>query len=67
MADEAGEASTAELAIRFVISHRAVSTAMVGLATVEQLETAAGAAGRGALSPAIMERIRGAQDGMVAA
>ena len=50
-------ANLAEAAIRFVISKPAVSTALVGISTAEQLEAAVVAAERGALPAAVLERI----------
>lgn len=46
-----------EAAIRFVISHPGVSTALVGVSTLEQLEQAVTYANRGALPPAVLKRI----------
>lgn len=62
IAREAGAASVVELAIRFVISNRAVSTAMVGISSLDQLQTAAAAASRGTLPPSALAAIREAQD-----
>jgi aryl-alcohol dehydrogenase-like predicted oxidoreductase len=61
--DEAGAQDVVELAIRYVISHPAISTAMVGLATLGELETAAGAASKGKLPAAVLHRIAAIQDG----
>jgi aryl-alcohol dehydrogenase-like predicted oxidoreductase len=61
--EEAGAKDVIELAIRFVISHPAISTAMVGLATLEQLETAAAAASKGPLPTGVLHRIAALQDG----
>lgn len=49
--------SLPELALRFAISQPALSTTLVGLATLEQLETAAQAALKGALPLAALARI----------
>jgi L-galactose dehydrogenase/L-glyceraldehyde 3-phosphate reductase len=65
LAREAGMAGPTELAIRFAISHPAMSTAMVGLSTLEQLEFAAAAAQRGRLPDAVLQRIAAVQDGFV--
>lgn len=46
-----------EAAIRFVISHEAVSTALVGISNVEQLEQAATYAKRGPLPPEVLARL----------
>jgi L-galactose dehydrogenase/L-glyceraldehyde 3-phosphate reductase len=53
--------SLIELAVRFVISHDAVSTALVGISTLEHLEYAAAAANKGALPREAIERISAAQ------
>ena len=65
LAREVGMAGPAELAIRFAISHPAVSTAMVGLSTLEQLEFAAAAAERGCLPGPVLQRIAAVQDGLL--
>ena len=57
IAQEAG-VSLIELAIRFVISHRAVGTAMVGLSDLAELEFAAGAALHGPLPDKILQLLR---------
>jgi aryl-alcohol dehydrogenase-like predicted oxidoreductase len=49
--------SIIELAVRFVISHQAVSTALVGYSTLDQLEYATAAANKGPLPGAALERI----------
>jgi len=54
---EAGASSLAELAERFVISHPAVSTMLVGYSTLEQLEAAIAAVNKGPLPEAISKRI----------
>ncbi len=53
-----------ELAVRFVISHEAVSTALVGISTLEHLEHAA-AANKGPLPREAIERITAAQNSFV--
>jgi aryl-alcohol dehydrogenase-like predicted oxidoreductase len=56
---EAGHArSLVELAIRFAISEQTLSTTLVGLATLEQLETAAEAAALGPLPAAALAEMR---------
>jgi aryl-alcohol dehydrogenase-like predicted oxidoreductase len=57
--------SLIELAVRFVISREAVSTALVGISTLEHLEYAAAAANKGPLSREAIERITAAQRGFV--
>jgi len=54
---EAGASSLAELAERFVISHPAVSTMLVGYSTLDQLEAAIAAVNKGLLPEAISKRI----------
>ncbi|MBV9687466.1 MAG: aldo/keto reductase [Alphaproteobacteria bacterium] len=53
--------SLIELAVRFVISHQSVSTALVGCSTLEHLEYAAAAANKGPLPREALERIAAAQ------
>ena len=55
LADEAG-LSLIELAIAFVVNHPAVTSAIIGPRTIEQLESQAPAAEL-ALDPAILDRI----------
>jgi len=57
--------SLIELAVRFVISHDAVSTALVGISTLEHLEYAAAAANKGPLPREAIERIAAAQNSFV--
>ncbi len=57
--------SLVEAAIRFAITHPAVSTALVGISTLEQLEYAAAAADKGPLSPAALARLAELQRGFV--
>jgi len=57
--------SLIELAVRFVISHAAVSTALVGISTLEHLEYAAAAASKGPLPREAIERITAAQNSFV--
>jgi aryl-alcohol dehydrogenase-like predicted oxidoreductase len=47
-----------EAAIRFVIANDAVSTALVGYSTLEQLEHAAVAANKGPIPPAALDRLK---------
>ncbi|HUC10477.1 MAG TPA: aldo/keto reductase [Stellaceae bacterium] len=62
---EAHAASLVEAAIRYVIAHPAVSTALVGYSTLEQLEYAAAAASKGPLMPVALERLTALQDSFV--
>ncbi|MGH7029128.1 MAG: aldo/keto reductase, partial [Stellaceae bacterium] len=57
--------SLIEAAIRFVITNDAVSTALVGYSTLDQLEHAAAAVGKGALPSAALDRMRALQSGFV--
>jgi aryl-alcohol dehydrogenase-like predicted oxidoreductase len=58
-------ASLVEAAIRFVIAHRAVSTALVGYSTLQQLEYAAAAVEKGPLPPEALNRLAALQQGFV--
>jgi aryl-alcohol dehydrogenase-like predicted oxidoreductase len=62
VAREAGVDGTVALAIRFAISQPGISTAMVGLSNLDQLEFAGAAAEQGPLPPAILARIADIQD-----
>jgi L-galactose dehydrogenase/L-glyceraldehyde 3-phosphate reductase len=57
--------SLIELGVRFVISHQAVSTALVGCSTLEHLEYAAAAANKGPLPREALDRIAAAQKSYV--
>ena len=57
--------SLIELAIRYPLAHRAVSTVLVGLATLEQLEYAARSAEKGPLPAATLARIAEIQHSFV--
>jgi aryl-alcohol dehydrogenase-like predicted oxidoreductase len=57
--------SVVELAVRFAISHEAVSTALVGCSTFEHLEYAAAAANKGPLSHEALDRISALQGSFV--
>jgi aryl-alcohol dehydrogenase-like predicted oxidoreductase len=57
LAREAGASTLTELAERFVISHPAVSTMLVGYSTLEQLEAAIAAVNKGRLPEAALKRI----------
>jgi L-galactose dehydrogenase/L-glyceraldehyde 3-phosphate reductase len=54
--------SIIELAVRFVISRQAVSTALVGYSTLEHLEYAAAAANKGPLPGAALAHIAALQN-----
>ena len=54
---EAGAASLAELGERFVISHPAVSTMLVGYSTLQHLEEAIAAVNKGPLPETVLKRI----------
>jgi aryl-alcohol dehydrogenase-like predicted oxidoreductase len=49
--------SLAEAAYRFVITHEAISTVLVGASTIDHLEDAAAAVVRGPLPPAALTRL----------
>jgi len=57
--------SLVEAALRYVIAHEAVSTVLIGIATLEQFEFAAQAIEKGPLPPAAMTRIAELQQGFV--
>jgi aryl-alcohol dehydrogenase-like predicted oxidoreductase len=57
--------SLIELAVRFVISHQGVSTALVGYSTLEHLEYAAAAVEKGPLPRAALARITALQNSFV--
>jgi aryl-alcohol dehydrogenase-like predicted oxidoreductase len=57
--------SLIELAVRFVISHEAVSTTLVGYSTLEHLEYAAAAANKGPLPREALDRIAALQNSFV--
>ena len=59
---DAGAPVLAEVAIRFAISHPALSTTLIGIATPEQFEVAAIAAAKGVLPSAVLTRVRELQD-----
>ena len=50
-------ANLTEAATRFVLSHPAVGTLLVGVATPEQFEAALAAVEKGPLPPAALERL----------
>lgn len=55
--DEGHVQNLVEAAIRFVISQPGVSTALVGISTLDQLEQAVAYANRGPLAAAVLERL----------
>jgi aryl-alcohol dehydrogenase-like predicted oxidoreductase len=55
--------SLAEAAVRFAISHPAMGTILVGMATPEQFEAALAAVQKGALPQAALDRLAGLQRG----
>jgi aryl-alcohol dehydrogenase-like predicted oxidoreductase len=52
-----------EAALRYVIAHPAISTVLIGIATIEQLEQAIAAVEKGQLPPAALHRVAGLQHG----
>ena len=58
LVEEAGAAALAEVAIRFAISHPAIGTALIGIATPKQFEAAARAAEKGGLPESVLARYR---------
>jgi aryl-alcohol dehydrogenase-like predicted oxidoreductase len=63
LVQEGHAASLAEAATRFAISHPAMGTILVGMATPEQFEGALEAVRKGPLPPAALERIAALQQG----
>lgn len=60
---EGHAASLAEAAVRFAVSHPAMGTVLVGIATPEQFEQALAAVAKGPLSPAVLARAAALQAG----
>ncbi len=58
LAKDVGAASLTEFAERFVISHPAVSTMLIGYSTLEHLEAAIAAVGKGPLPDAVLKRLQ---------
>ena len=56
--------SLVEASLRYVIAHPAVSTVLIGIATLEQFETAAHAVNKGPLSKAALDRVAEIQRGL---
>jgi L-galactose dehydrogenase/L-glyceraldehyde 3-phosphate reductase len=61
MVREGHAASLTELAMRFAIAHPGLSTTEIGLATIGELEAAAGAINKGPLSPQALARLAALQ------
>lgn len=57
LVDDAHAASLVEAALRFPLAHAGVSTILLGISTLEQLEAAAAAVERGPLPPAALTRL----------
>lgn len=55
-----------ELAIRYTISNATLPTVEVGIASIDELQSAAGAVNKGPLHPEALERIRTIQAGLTA-
>ena len=55
---ESGSADLTEFAERFVISHPAVSTMLVGYSTLDHLEAAIAAVNKGPLPQAVLNRVK---------
>ena len=56
---DGGAADLTEFAERFVISHPAVSTMLVGYSTLDHLEAAIAAVNKGPLPQAVLQRLAG--------
>lgn len=65
LVQEGHAGSLVEASLRYVIAHQAISTVLIGIATLEQFETAARAIEKGPLSPAALARIAELQRGFV--
>jgi aryl-alcohol dehydrogenase-like predicted oxidoreductase len=57
--------SLVEAALRYVIAHEAISTVLIGIATLEQFEIAARSINKGKLSPAALALVTEIQAGFV--
>jgi len=57
--------SLVEAALRYVIAHDAISTVLIGIATLEQFEIAARSINKGPLSPAALALVAEIQSGFV--
>jgi aryl-alcohol dehydrogenase-like predicted oxidoreductase len=58
---EGHAATLAEAAVRYVIAHPAMSTVLIGIATIDQLQQAIAAAEKGGLPPAALQRVAALQ------
>ena len=56
--------SLVEASLRYVIAHRAVSTVLIGIATLDQFEAAARAVNKGPLSREALDRVAEIQRGL---
>ena len=65
MIDEGHAASLTELAMRFAIASRKLSTTEIGLANIEELEAAIAAVEKGPLSEAALARVKTLQAGFI--
>jgi aryl-alcohol dehydrogenase-like predicted oxidoreductase len=65
LVDEGFAGSLVEAAIRFAIAPQAVTTALVGTSTLEQLDDAIAAAEKGPLPPAALDRLADLQSAFV--
>jgi L-galactose dehydrogenase/L-glyceraldehyde 3-phosphate reductase len=63
LVEEGFAASLAEAAVRFAISHPAMGTILVGMASPEQFEQALAAVQRGPLPPPALDRLATLQQG----
>jgi aryl-alcohol dehydrogenase-like predicted oxidoreductase len=57
--------SLVEAALRYVIAHEAISTVLIGIATLEQFEIAARSINKGPLTPGALARVAEIQSGFV--
>ena len=55
--------SLAEAAIRFAMTHKAMGTILVGMATIEQFEQSLAAVNKGPLPPLALDRLAALQHG----
>jgi aryl-alcohol dehydrogenase-like predicted oxidoreductase len=62
---EGHAATLPEAALRYVTAHPAISTVLIGIATIEQLDQAIAAVEKGPLSPSALRRVAELQRGFV--